>query len=276
MNYDEGADINSDGIVNIFDMVLLGKNWGDGTSTSAFTPNLPTSSGLQLITDTRFVNMQNQQYNADGLAYNYDGRTAIDNSAPHGSNVFETFYPGNDLGNGVGGSIIYDQGNNSWREMYFSLAMWVPANYSMHSNGEKFLYPLYSTNGVQVGSSPVNFAAIVGGANGTNFGFIVVPRPWTAFEPQNGAAMVPKGQWTRVELYMRMNTPGSSNGVLTVWVDDAIALNRSDIRYSDAATQSVWNGIRFDGTRGGGASDTPTPAGGQVRRYNRLAFYAAN
>jgi hypothetical protein len=254
---------------------------GGGTTTTppptfgAFTANLPANSGLQLITDTRFGNMQNQQMNADGLAYAWDGRNATDASAPYGSSVFETFYAGNDLGNGVGGAKIYGQGGKKWRKMYFSLAMWVPSNYSVHSNGEKFFYPLITTNGAVTGFSPINFYPIAQGPNGTNFGFEMIPRPGAVFETQNGAAMVPKGQWAQVEVYMEMNAPGSSNGVLKVWVNGQVAANRSDMMYSGASTQSVFDGMQFEGIRGGGASNTPTPAGGQVRRYNRLAFYAA-
>jgi hypothetical protein len=46
-------------------------------------------------------------------------------------------------------------------------------------------------------------------------------------------------------------------------------------RFSAASAQAYFDGIRFTGTRGGGSSNTPTPAGGQVRRYDRLAFYAS-
>jgi hypothetical protein len=185
------------------------------------------------------------------------------------------FCAGNDLGNGAGGAKIYNREGNSGREMHFSLARWVPSNYSIHSIGEKFFYALITTNGVSAGAAPINIAPIVEAPNGTNFGFIIIPRPGAAFVPQNGAAMVPKGQWAQIEFSMEMNTPGSSNGVIKVWVNGQVAANRSDIIYSEAPTQSVCDGVRFDGTRGGGASNTPTPAGGQVRRYNRLAFYGA-
>jgi hypothetical protein len=266
-------------------VTVTSSSGGGGTTTTttttpppsfgAFTANLPANNGLHLVTDTRFGNLQIQQLNADGLAYVWDGRNATDASAPYGSSVFETFYPGNDFGNGVGGAKVYNQEGNNWRKVYFSMAMWVPSNYSIHSNGEKFFYPLITTNGAITGSAPINFAPIVGGPSGSNFGFVMIPRPGSVAEPQNGAAMVPKGQWAQVEFYMEMNTPGSSNGVLKVWVNGQVATNRSDIMYSGASTQSVFDGIRFDGTRGGGVSNTPTPAGGQVRRYNRLAFYAA-
>lgn len=241
----------------------------------AFTPNLPTGAGLQLIVDTRFSDFLNQQFNADNLAYNGDGRVITDNTAPHGTSVFEQFYPANSLGGGVGGSKIYDRGGRSWRSMYFSMALWVSPNYSMHSNGEKFFYPLISTNAAITGFSPINWYPVSTTPNGTAFGFEIIVTPGTAFQNQNGLAMVPKGQWSRVEIFMRMNTVGASNGVLKVWVDGGIAVDRSDMVYSNAASASVWDGITFEGIRGGGNSSTPTPAGGQLRRYNRLAFYAA-
>lgn len=110
---------------------------------SSFTPNLP--SGLALVTDTRFGNMVRDQINADGIGFAWDGRNATDPTAPFGPNVFETFYPGGHLGNGVGGALLYGPQGQTWRRLYFSLAMWLPANYSTHSNEEKFFYPIVRT-----------------------------------------------------------------------------------------------------------------------------------
>ena len=50
-NYDTGADINNDGIVNIFDMVLLGRNWG-GTPTGAIS--LEPTTGDVVVYDDDF------------------------------------------------------------------------------------------------------------------------------------------------------------------------------------------------------------------------------
>ena len=125
------------------------------------------------------------------------------------------------------------------------------------------------------GAFPINWAAIEGGPNGTQWGFVYVPVPGEVGIPQTGAARATKNQWCNIEMYLVMNTADTSDGIMKIWVDGEVAEDRSDIRYLNGASPS-WKGMRFDGTRGGGTSTTPTPAGGQVRRYNRLAFYASD
>jgi hypothetical protein len=243
---------------------------------SEFTSNLPTGVGLQLVTDSEFGNLQVNNLNADGLTYAWDGRNATDNAAPFGPGVFEIFYPGNHLGNGTGGASLYGPGDRAWRRMYFSLMMWVPSNYSMHSNEEKFFYPIVKTNGSQTSSTI--FGWYITGSESTSsptwtLGFdnqLGNPRVF-----QNGSAKLTKGAWHRVEYYIAMNTPGQSNGVWRVWINGEVAANLTNVRFSNSASQSVFDGIRFEGVRGGGPSSNPTPAGGQVRRYSRLAFYGS-
>jgi uncharacterized protein YjdB len=247
-----------------------------GAAPTAFTPNLP--SGLQLIVDSRFNSLAAAgQFNSEGLAYYWDGRHATDATAPYGSSVFETFYAGNNRGNGEGGANLYGQSGRNWRRMYFSLMMWVPANYSTHSNGEKFFYPIVNTNGQQTSSTMFGWAPIGSDTpNGSTFGFWYQAQIGddNVWQPTSGAR-VRKGEWTQVEFYVVMNSPGQRNGIWQVWVNGQQVVNKTDARYSAQSVQSYFDGIRFSGVRGGGASSALTPPEGQVRRYNRLAFYAS-
>jgi len=245
-------------------------------TTSDFTANMPTNQGLQLYTDTRFGNLRNGSLNEDGLAYMWSGRNATDNTSPFPPNVFETYYAGNDRGNGEGGASLYGANGRNWRKMYFALSLWVPADYSMHSNEEKFFYPIVTTNGQQTSSTI--FGWYVGNSESPG------SATWTlGADPQLGSSRVyqtssvklRKGSWQRVEYYMAMNTPGQSNGIWQVWINGQLAVNFTNMRYSNASSQSAFDGVRFEGVRGGGPSSTPTPSGGQVRRYSRLAFYGS-
>jgi hypothetical protein len=247
-----------------------------GTSTDPSTPaptnftrNLPQNLGLQQLFDTRFGNMLNNQLNADGIGYVWDGRNATDATAPFGPNVFETVYAGNSYGNGTGGAKIFDQGGRNWRRIYYSLMMFIPNNYVVHSNEEKFWYPL-----VRTGTTMTGFMmSFWPGEN--EIVWKIYSEPGTSDWIMTGAR-VQKGRWTNVEVFMELNTPGNKNGVLKVWVDGQVSVDRTNILYYHGAVQGVIDGIRFDGTRGGGTATVPTPPEGQVRKYNRLAFFASN
>lgn len=236
--------------------------------SGSFTPNLP--AGLSLVTDTEFGGLLNQQFNSSGLAYNWDGRNAVDPNAPFSTDVFEIFYPGGDLGNGTGGATLYGPDNQAWRRMYFSLMLWVPSNYSVHTNEEKFFYPLIST-----GSSVIFGWYVLSGQspNGPTWSLGVDPQLGADRTYQNGSAVLRKGVYQRVEYFMQMNTNGQSNGIWQAWVDGVLATDHRNIRFSSG--DGTFRGIRFEGVRGGGPSFVPTPTGGQVRRYTRLAFYAS-
>lgn len=248
--------------------------------SGAFAANLPP--GLSLVTDTYFGNLLPCcTYNADGLGMAWDGRNATDASAPFGPAVFEIFYPGNHRGNGEGGASLFGRGGQQWRQMYFALMMWVPANYSMHTNGEKFFYPIVTTGGRQTSSFMLGWhtpewAGYPGGASDPTWVFGLQNQIGDANRYQERTAPRPvKGRWQKIEAYLVMNTPGRRDGTLRVWVDGALAIDWRDAYYSAQPTQSVFDAIRFEGVRGGGASAVPTPPEGQVRRYSRLAFYAA-
>ena len=160
------------------------------------------------------------------------------------------------------------------------MMVYFPANYSMHSNGEKWLYMRVNGDGMSETSATVGLKPEGSEtANGQTFGFdLWMPgHPVQAVYPQpTTTTRIPKGRWVKLEVYMSMNSPGKSDGEYRAWLDGSLvhAVSNLNIR-ANATSQPFFDGIRFDGTRGGGRSDTPTPAAGQSRFYNRLAWYAA-
>jgi hypothetical protein len=78
-----------------------------------------------------------------------------------------------------------------------------------------------------------------------------------------------------VEGYVVMNTPGNSDGLLRVWIDGGLAFEATGLAFTsaDQTVQPYIGYARFSGTRGGGASSTAVPIGGQYRRINRIAYY---
>lgn len=242
---------------------------------SSFTPNLPSSLGTKLVVDTRFENMVQGVRDNHGLMFVRDGRLGTDPSAPYGANHLETFYPGDHLGNGTGGAAIFGPEKQKWTRVYFSMMLWVSPDYSIHSNAEKFFYPRVADENGVVSTAPMHLGPVGGlGTSGYALGFWSLLRPRHYLTQQNGLALIWKGQWTLVEMYMQMNTPGKTDGVWKAWVNGHLAADVPNMQYSELNRQTFFDGIVFDGTRGGGASSTPTPPHGQFRRYNRLALYA--
>lgn len=245
---------------------------------SSFTPMLP--AGMTLITDTNFGNLGVLgEFNSDSVRYFWDSRQGRDDTAPYSSGVYETFYPGNDAGNGAGGGLLLGPDGKKWRKVYFAAMVWVQSNYSIHSNGEKFFYPRITTPGQVEQSTSMGWAPQGSDTpNGPTFGFQLYTQAiggTTRWDPVPNYVRVTKGRWTRIEVYMAMNTVGRSDGIWQVWVDGVLAADLRNVPYSNATAESYFDGIRFTGTRGGGASNTLTPPEGQLRRYDRLAFYAS-
>ena len=98
---------------------------------------------------------------------------------------------------------------------------------------------------------------------------------WDPTPTPTQVAKVGKGRWTKIEAYMALNSVGKADGIWRVWVDGQVAADRSDVAYSNTTDLSYFTGIKFTGVRGGGASTSLTPPEGQIRRYDRLAFYAS-
>ena len=245
-------------------------------SSTDFIPNLPGGVGLTLVMDTVLDDITTS-FNSDNLRGEYDFSSATDLTAPYSTTVFQTDYAGSSYGNGAGGAHLYNRRTDTWFRIYFSLSMWVSEDYSVHSNQEKWWYPVIKTSGVATGACEIawrpNSPETPDGATWS----IHFDPQYSGSSPSYPVNAVPleKGVWQNVECYMVMNTVGVSNASLRIWVDGVESFNLTGIRVSNEGVQSYIDGIRFTGTRGGGASTSPTPAGGQERRYSRLAFYAA-
>lgn len=60
-----------------------------------------------------------------------------------------------------------------------------------------------------------------------------------------------KNRWYSIEQFVRLNTPGKSDGVLRAWVDGELAFEKVDIRYRDVADLKIevlWMNVYHGGT----------------------------
>jgi hypothetical protein len=160
----------------------------------------------------------------------------------------------------------------------------------MHSNGEKFWYPIVKK---QVGGAPdisdpqisnpfIQWWLISGETpSGPNISWIYGNQlgggDFQQVIQSTEPGKLKKGQYMVVEGYTQLNTPGNADGIVQVWVDGEVCLNITNARLAPAAEvgSNYIAGVRFTTTRGGGTSSEAIPTGGQVRRYDRLAFYGS-
>ena len=87
----------------------------------------------------------------------------------------------------------------------------------------------------------------------------------TRAEPAERQAFeLPRGRWVKLEQEVVVNTPKGSDGVLRVWVDGALAIQRTDMAYR-AKPEVTIAGVSVDLFRGTGPDDSQAAASKDAR-----------
>jgi hypothetical protein len=215
-------------------------------------------------------------------------RNVTDVTGPFGSGCSDMVYP---EGFGNGGNNVYLTTENtldvSWKQIYTEVMIKFSPNYVGHSNSEKFFYPgIFPTNSlssVSLAAAPnirlLNGDTPLGSTMSFQFNAQITgtTSEWLRSQENNPYRIV-KGEWMAIASYARINTPGNIDGQLKVWVNGNLAVDFTDIRFSERAdvNQYVFRSPRITGTRGGGVADTAQPEGGTWRRFNRVAVYGSD
>jgi hypothetical protein len=254
-------------------------------SQDTFTPNLPSwanTNTLQIDTrfdrittrrqDTLFVTQMNTLNTITSV--NGIGPT------PDGTTFFRVKYAGNDAGDGYGGAEIFTS-IGGWRRMYVAARVWVPTDYVIHTNEEKFLYPKIHINGQQVAHTIIGWytrermygAAQGHGASSSTWGmgYNAQLGQGRRYQPNNGV-WLQKGRWNLIEVEILVNQNGP-NGTLKIWVNGTQALFHQGVQFTQQEGQAVVGSLLISSIRGGGASTVLTPPDGQERRYSRLVVH---
>ncbi len=294
-------------------LLMMARRGAVVTGGGAFAANLPP--GLTLYTDTTYGQFVANETYANGLAVfsaikqaddaaipSVGGSVTVDTAIwrnvtdatapykPAGSspNCTDIGYVEGGAGNGFCDSVISGTAPQTWVRAYFAMSMLVSPNYVWHSNAEKFFYPNFETAGRDTKATSIGWRlATTDNPNSAVCGWeadcqVPAQPSGTSYVLQSDAnpARMQKGVWQKVEVYVQVNTPGNGDGVLRIWVDGVIAIEKTDMRYTPStyfdAPQSTIRAAKFEGVRGGGASTVLVPTGGMYRRFDRLAFYASS
>lgn len=76
------------------------------------------------------------------------------------------------------------------------------------------------------------FAVRMGWAESGDLGVDVrVPSAGGHFEGPNRKTLWQTGRWTKIEQELRLNTPGKADGVMRVWIDGGLTINRQGLSF---------------------------------------------
>ncbi|KAL0088531.1 polysaccharide lyase family 14 protein [Phycomyces blakesleeanus] len=73
-----------------------------------------------------------------------------------------------------------------------------------------------------------------------------------------GLLQLKKGQWTKLELYIKINDPSKSNGILQVWQDDSLLISQTSLQYRTSNAVAI-SSLMFSTFFGGGTANYATP-----------------
>lgn len=76
---------------------------------------------------------------------------------------------------------------------------------------------------------------------------------------RDGQALLRKGQWEHVEIYYKLNTPGSSNGIMKGWLNGELKGQKNNVEFRGAGESNIKiNHLFFSTFFGGNQSYAPT------------------
>jgi hypothetical protein len=253
-------------------LILLSR--GRGTAASggnAFLANLPI--GMTEVYDTSFessplanpyegIEMGIYGGSTEGAALT--SNTLVASSGGFGSQALRCRFAEGSLGGGNGTILINTPNNLASRALYMAMRMRFSAGYRFHANGEKLLYPVHTTTNsigglVNIGASRQLIGLTYAGEVGLDI---------------TANNIIPVDTWFTLEIYLRMNTPSTSDGIRRIWLDGTQIVNESSAIFDNVSgSQATFRILQWEDTRGGGNDTVGVPTGGQWRELDRLAVY---
>jgi hypothetical protein len=82
-----------------------------------------------------------------------------------------------------------------------------------------------------------------------------------------GSYTFPRNTWVRLDVYLKMNTPGNSDGVGKIWANGTLVGSFSGVDYVKSSSQATWAEISIAPYWGGAGGTIATP---QTVQYSGL------
>ena len=230
----------------------------DGTTDPEFT-NEP--AGFVALQDNPWTCLDDTgcwpSYNPRNAGAPSDIRIVQDGTDPTGQDdsVLELFYAEGHADGYDPGRTWYSVGG---QEAFVGLWMKFSSNFSWHRWGVK--QTLFNMGGV--GWFYINGGGYGGGARPYDPPHQSVGSRALGFDPEvqpylDGVGEVPytRGEWMKVEWYVKLNDPGQANGVTRLWIDGVLVTDVRDLMFpSDVNELGV---LSHAGTWGGGGEAVP-------------------
>lgn len=225
----------------------------EAASTPSFSWEYLNAPGLPVIAESDWGSISSPW----GRVVRYAGADirivddATDPVSPPG--VLEFFYP-QGLRDGYEPGVVYTSAKGA-REVFAGIILKFEEGFSWHALGIKL--NLLQTN---LGGWLTLGGGGYGGPTGTPPDISVGSRA-LGFSPEvfpynvaNPPAYT-RGQWMKLEWHARINDPGMSNGIVTLWINGVRVTDYRNVRFPEGTTGFVE--FQHAGTWGGGGSAVP-------------------
>jgi uncharacterized protein YjdB len=214
-----------------------GSDWG-----GAMTPNEP--AGFTKVSDQPFDALTGDSWTIVSAP---NASIISDASAPASApNVFRCTFPGG-LAGGGGDQCRLSRGiryQGSYQEIYISYWIKLSSNWQGHSSGvNKTTYiqagapnaePTFDAHGS--GSNPLRPQITSNASSQADCGVSGV----LSLQPNVGSAEIRRGEWVLIEVYLKLNTPGSCDGAAKWWHNGRLVMDHPNISILPAGS-SPWN-----------------------------------
>lgn len=166
--------------------------------------------------------------------------------------------------------INFYRGNETFGEVYVSMHVFVTSNFIGHESGtNKVFWVLDAETG---GGGDPFFMKLQGVDDGVLTLAGTVQHPdlqnrefrWDGAEnqvnPTEAEAQVARGEWTNIEMRLKINTIGSNDGEFHGWVDGTKVLEFTSVEYIDSASDGLFDELQWAPMWGGTGDAGPIPA----------------
>jgi polysaccharide lyase-like protein len=153
-------------------------------------------------------------------------------------------------------------------EVYGRIAIRFSQCFAGHPSGVNKLLYVWSDDG-DFGTPSVYLAAFAPGSKNFQPQVRTQDAQFRDLKPNtpDTSYKFPRDQWVTWEFYLKMNTPGDSNGIARWWMDGAQVAEYTNQLYSAGTAQAHWTKLQIAPYWGGTGSVLTTP---QYLYWNRM------